>query len=265
MKPHSYIDKLSRARLGSKTRAGETRHWWAASVRVVAIATVGLLVVGVTLFGRRPAGLSVSQVSALRAAGRAVAPVISSEDHARLRVIDRALQKFSGYSAEKRQEIAETLFVESRNRALDPLLVLAVATHESGFNASAVSHRGARGLMQIMPKTARIICEDQGVVYPGDRALHDPRVSIALGTYYLAHMRKLQPRLDLALTAYNMGPARLKELQATREISESVYSRQVMDYYRHYQRQYLLVALGRQMDDGVLAFSDAGTFFTLIQ
>lgn len=87
---------------------------------------------------------------------------------------------------------------------LDPALVLAVVVRESGGNSQAVSHRGAVGLMQLMPGTAG----DLGVT-----DATDPRQNLHGGARYLAAMlRRYDGDLDLALAAYNAGPGTVDRL-----------------------------------------------------
>jgi hypothetical protein len=82
---------------------------------------------------------------------------------------------------------------------LDPKLVKSVMLVESGFNPAAISKKGARGLMQLMPEVAA----EHGVSDP-----HDPRQNIAAGTALLARLL-LTYRGDLvkSLAAYNAGEA----------------------------------------------------------
>ncbi|QTD47479.1 lytic transglycosylase domain-containing protein [Ottowia testudinis] len=94
----------------------------------------------------------------------------------------------------------------ARNHSVEPALVIAVAAAESAFNVEAVSHKGALGLMQIMPGTA----ERYGVsapALPGERhAVLEPQVNAQVGSRYLADLlRMFGGDKSLALAAYNAG------------------------------------------------------------
>lgn len=80
---------------------------------------------------------------------------------------------------------------------IDPALVHAVIRVESAYNAQAVSPKGAVGLMQVIPGTARRY---------GIEDLRNPRANISAGTKYLSHlMRLFDGDLTLVLAAYNAG------------------------------------------------------------
>ncbi|GAB4271366.1 MAG: lytic transglycosylase domain-containing protein [Deferrisomatales bacterium] len=88
---------------------------------------------------------------------------------------------------------------ESERHGLDPNLVRAVIFVESGEDPHAVSPKGARGLMQLMPGTARELGVDDPL---------RPRDNVRGGVAYLAWLvERFDGRLDLALAAYNAGPA----------------------------------------------------------
>jgi hypothetical protein len=94
----------------------------------------------------------------------------------------------------------------SRQHGIDYELLKALIVAESGFDAQAVSPKGAIGLMQVMPATA----ERWGVRgeprMPIERKLADPQVNVRTGARYLRHLMNLFPgQLDLALAAYNAG------------------------------------------------------------
>lgn len=89
---------------------------------------------------------------------------------------------------------------------LDPLLVAAVIREESGFNPRARSGVGARGLMQLMPRTARWAAPKAGIRSFGVEDLEDPETNIRLGCWYLAYLSKqFDGDLALVLAAYNGG------------------------------------------------------------
>ena len=99
-------------------------------------------------------------------------------------------------------------FVEqyAERHELDPLLVAAVIREESGFDPRARSGVGARGLMQLMPRTAKWAAPKAGVRGFGVEDLEDPETNIRLGCWYLAYLsRQYEGELRLMLAAYNGG------------------------------------------------------------
>lgn len=106
-----------------------------------------------------------------------------------------------GYQGAKR-----ALRDASRAHAIDYELLQAVIATESGFDAQAVSPKGAIGLMQVMPDTAQRygLRTDAKSTLAGK--LFDPRTNIATGSRYLRDLIALFPgQLELALAAYNAG------------------------------------------------------------
>ncbi len=108
---------------------------------------------------------------------------------------------------------------------VDPRLVKSVMLVESGFNPNAVSKKGARGLMQLMPQTAA----ENGV-----RDIHDPAQNIAGGVRYLSQLL-LSYRGDLAksLAAYNAGAAAVDRYDGVPPYDETqLYVRKTLAAYR---------------------------------
>ncbi len=88
-------------------------------------------------------------------------------------------------------------------------LVYAVIKQESAYNIGAVSHAGARGLMQLMPRTAKEVARKIGVRYSKSRLVTDPNYNILLGKSYLKNvLDRFDGSYILALSSYNAGPGR---------------------------------------------------------
>jgi hypothetical protein len=112
-------------------------------------------------------------------------------------------QRVTGGSRHFTPALAEQIVRIAREEGVDPLLVLEVMRHESGFKPWARSHAGARGLMQFMPGTARRFNMSDP---------HDPEQAIRGGCQYLRFLlRRFNGRLDLALAGYNAGEARVTQ------------------------------------------------------
>lgn len=98
---------------------------------------------------------------------------------------------------------------------VDPYLVLAVIREESGFSPTAVSSSDARGLMQLLPSTARWIAEDKLRIPYREADLASPDHNIRLGTWYLRHLLdQFEGDLAWAVAAYNGGPGNLRRWTA---------------------------------------------------
>jgi soluble lytic murein transglycosylase len=91
-------------------------------------------------------------------------------------------------------------------------LVLAMARQESAFEREAVSRTGARGLMQLMPSTAKNIAKSMQLPFSADRLLTDPRYNLTLGRAYLdGLLSRFAGSYILAIASYNAGPGRIAE------------------------------------------------------
>lgn len=128
------------------------------------------------------------------------------------------------------RELARLILDECEKYGLDPFLVLAVIKAESSFSVSAVSEKGAIGLMQVKPSTAREIAGELGLEFAGHESLHDPFLNVRLGIHYLGSLRARYRSIERALVAYNAGPARARVRAANLDENPPVYLRRVMAY-----------------------------------
>ncbi|MBN2906780.1 MAG: lytic transglycosylase domain-containing protein [Rhodobacteraceae bacterium] len=88
-------------------------------------------------------------------------------------------------------------------------LVMSIARRESEFDPAVTSGAGARGLMQLMPRTAQAMATKLDVAYSGDALTADPGYNARLGGAYLAHLiEEFGPNPVLVAAAYNAGPSR---------------------------------------------------------
>ena len=111
-----------------------------------------------------------------------------------------------GPSLQERKRQLEPLIIESAKRyRIDPRILRTVCFIESRFRPGAVSPKGAQGLMQFMPETARRY---------GLQSPHDPKAAIEAAAHYLSDLlRKFGGRVDLALAAYNAGEGTVEAFQ----------------------------------------------------
>lgn len=102
--------------------------------------------------------------------------------------------------------VRQHLRAAATHHGVDYELLQAVIATESGFDARAVSPRGAVGLMQLMPATASRFGVAGDARRSVEQKLTDPATNLAAGTRYLRYLMDLfEGRLDLALAAYNAG------------------------------------------------------------
>jgi len=122
----------------------------------------------------------------------------------------------------------------SRAHGVDYELLKALIATESGFDAAAVSPKGAVGLMQVMPATAERFGLAGDRRQPLDRKLADPALNIRTGTRYLRYLLDLYPgNLELALAAYNAGEGAVQRagLRIPNYRETQNYVRTVMQLY----------------------------------
>lgn len=93
---------------------------------------------------------------------------------------------------------------------LDPAWVFGIARQESAFQADAISHADARGLMQLLPSTAKLVAKQYNLPYSSADDLYRPIINIQLGTAFLNTLKKqMYNNVILATAAYNAGPNRI--------------------------------------------------------
>ncbi|MBS1211784.1 MAG: transglycosylase domain protein [Proteobacteria bacterium] len=133
---------------------------------------------------------------------------------------------FSRVSERNRRYFAPLIEATASKYSLDPALLHAVIRAESAYNPEAVSHKGAAGLMQLMPETADRF---------GVRDRFDPEENVEGGARYLSELLDMfQSDVRLAVAAYNSGENTVKKFgyQIPPIAETRDYVAKVLDYYR---------------------------------
>jgi soluble lytic murein transglycosylase len=115
---------------------------------------------------------------------------------------------------------------EAERNDFDPMFAAGLIRQESTFQADVVSHANAIGLMQILPKTGRLLAKQRKVKYT-KASLYDPSINIQLGMLYIADLTRTTGGPEYAAAAYNAGEDRIalwKSERAYAEVPELVES-----------------------------------------
>lgn len=216
--PRSFYGQLAQARLGAKSAYRWTvPQLTRQGVQAIAATPNGkrglaLLAVGANAFAEQelrrvaPRGETALALAAL--AQQAQLPMLSLQLGSRVkhpdgRLLDSALYPLPPWPVAQKTDTA---------------LVYAVMRHESGFDPATVSKAGARGLMQLMPETARAIAPE----LRGEK-FAEPETNVALGSHYLDYLAaqpKIADNILLQVAAYNSGPGALQRWQAASDAQD---------------------------------------------
>lgn len=129
-------------------------------------------------------------------------------------------------SADKAKVYATTIYFKSREYNVDPYWILAMILQESSLNAKAQSKKGAIGLMQLMPSTARAIGVSRS-------ALYNPRTNIIAGIKYFAYLKQYyKGDIKKATIAYNQGLTRVNKGKYN-----SKYYYKIQKHYREIKKR----------------------------
>jgi hypothetical protein len=120
----------------------------------------------------------------------------------------------------------ENIEAEAKKNGLDPLLVMSLVRQESAFETRAQSRVGARGLMQLMPRTARSLIPSLR-----KKDLYDPNKNLEVGTKFLARLlKKYDGNVILALAAYNAGPKAVDTWVSRYQVTNPILFKDLIPY-----------------------------------
>jgi soluble lytic murein transglycosylase len=130
------------------------------------------------------------------------------------------------------QSLADVIYDAAVSAEVDPLLVASIVAKESSFVPSAVSSKGALGLMQLAPFVAEDVSNRSDVAWNGVKSLESPEVNVKLGIlYYKELVERFDGDAQKALTAYNFGPTRVAKQLREGTYRGSRYAREVLDLH----------------------------------
>ena len=104
-----------------------------------------------------------------------------------------------------RTDYSEYVEKYSKEYDIDPLLTYSIIKAESNFNKSALSSKGACGLMQLMDDTAKEVATNKVMEYESGTTLYNAEKNIEIGVTYFAGLVKQFGNISVALAAYNAG------------------------------------------------------------
>lgn len=146
--------------------------------------------------------------------------------------------KRHGKANQNGKQLASAIVTEALSQNYDPMFVAAVIKSESAFNALAKSHKGAQGLMQIMPKTGAWLAEQAAIPHG---KLTDPGHNLKLGISYLKQLEaEYKGNRMLTLVAYNWGPGHVESASAgSRRVPGEVmqYAIKILNDYRRWSSE----------------------------
>jgi soluble lytic murein transglycosylase-like protein len=127
---------------------------------------------------------------------------------------DEPLREFTGEERQRIARVQRYVRAAAEEHGIKPSLVNAIIWVESKFEPRARGHRGPRGLMQLMPRTARGLARSLQLRYQPN----SPAFNIDVGTYYFARMLEIHDGdVELALASYNMGPGAVRRVREQNE------------------------------------------------
>ncbi len=145
------------------------------------------------------------------------------------------------YDISNPEELAFKIISESLIANEDPFFVAAVVFSESSFRTHARSNVGARGLMQIMPKTGEYIARKINYQWKGLHTLDNPTVNLRLGISYIQYLKKIfSGNTHKMLLAYNWGPNNVMKGKnpPSVSISYSAKIQKLRDNWKHAYTQH---------------------------
>jgi soluble lytic murein transglycosylase len=134
--------------------------------------------------------------------------------------------------------LANVIYEQSQKYGYDPLLLLALIQVESSFMKESVSNKGAMGLMQMKPSIGSDVANRRGVDWYNRSMLFEPDYNVELGSLYLFELVLKFGDVKEAITAYNIGETRLRDIRKQDGEPPQQYLSNVLRKYRELKEKY---------------------------
>jgi len=154
----------------------------------------------------------------------------------RQRILDTIEEFNPELSQQEKTSLGQVIYEESERYGYDPLVLMAMIMTESSFRPDVRSHKGARGLMQILPSLGRELSQEvektHGIEISSAKDLLDPEVNVKVGSYYLFKLILRFQDLKTAIRAYNEGPTDIsKRIRRGKPMPQVYYSKIIDNYH----------------------------------
>ena len=152
---------------------------------------------------------------------------------------EKELIRFMEVATGLEYDYCRFLVEESKEKYMDPFIVLGLIRRESDFNPNAIGEGGELGLGQLMENTAKVIAENLGYSYKHEMLL-DPEFNLKLTITQLSYLKNVYHKdMHKALTAYNRGQQGLENyMESSDERGVSDYSSKVLQYAFDYKKEF---------------------------
>ncbi|MEA1946543.1 MAG: lytic transglycosylase domain-containing protein [Thermodesulfobacteriota bacterium] len=195
------------------------------SVGLVKFLFISILIVSIVSISnsRKPAG-ALNKMPAISEIANSLS-LIDEYDYANTEYSS------SSIGGNKAERLIHPIVIQAAYRyQIDPALVKAIIMAESGYNARAISNKGAKGLMQLMPATAQAL---------GVEDVFNPKQNISGGVRYFKQLiTQFDGDVKLALAAYNAGSRNVRHYQGVPPFKATrFYIKKVFKYYEIYKDQ----------------------------
>ena len=197
------------------------------SIGLVKFLFISIMIIGVSvasIYNSRKPSWILNKISAISKVANSLS-LIEEYDYANTEY------RLSSIGPKKAERLLHPIVIQAAGRyQIDPALVKAIIMAESGYNARAISKRGAKGLMQLMPATAQAL---------GVEDVFNPKQNISGGVRYFKQLvNQFDGDVELALAAYNAGSRNVRHYQGIPPFKATqYYIKKVFKYYQIYKNQ----------------------------